>query len=84
MSTLGPQPLVVALWTALSLAVVAALTAGELRRRAVGHAADVIVLPASESVVKPASQTTEVVELPVPPDEGDSGAPTAEPPPEDR
>ena len=64
MSTLGPQPLVVAVWTALSLAVVAALTAGELRRRAVGHSADVIVLPpsepATEPVPGPTSQTTEV------------------------
>jgi hypothetical protein len=84
MSTLGPEPLVVALWTALSLAVVAALTAGEVRRRAVGHATHVIVLPAGGPVAKPASQTTEVVELPAPADEGDCGPPSAEPPPKDR
>jgi hypothetical protein len=84
MSTLGPQPLVVALWTALSLAVVAALTAGELRRRALGPAAEVIVLPDSQPVPEPASQSTEVVELPEPPGESGSGAPAAEPPPEDR
>jgi Family of unknown function (DUF6350) len=39
MSTLGPQPFVVALWTALELAAVGALTAGEYRRRGLARAA---------------------------------------------
>lgn len=84
MSSLGPQPLVVALWTALSLAVVAALAAGELRRRAVGRSPEVVVLPVAEPVAEPAGQATEVLELPVPSAEEESGASEAGPPAEDR